>query len=59
LHAKTPNFGIFCSYLVDGAAVLHILLSSGAFFPILVYCTKENMATLLPDGMLVNQKSLF
>jgi hypothetical protein len=44
------NFSIFYSHLVnfnaDFMVIRHILLSFGAFRPILVYFTKKNLATL-------------
>jgi hypothetical protein len=40
--------GIFWSYLENVMAVWYILWPFGVLFPILVYCTKENLATLSP-----------
>jgi hypothetical protein len=37
---------IFCGHLVYFVAIWYILWSFGVFFPVLVYCTKKNLATL-------------
>jgi hypothetical protein len=39
-------FRIFYGHLVYCVVIWHILLSLGDFFPVLVCCTKENLATL-------------
>jgi hypothetical protein len=38
----------FYGHLVYFAAIWYILWSSGIFFPVLVCCSKKNLATLLP-----------
>jgi hypothetical protein len=40
-------FGIFDSHLVYFMAFGFILWSFGIFFPVLEYCTKKNLATLV------------
>jgi hypothetical protein len=47
------EFGVFCVHLVYFTAICYILCPSGmfdgylVFFPVLVCCTKKNLATLL------------
>jgi hypothetical protein len=38
--------GIVCGHLVYFAAIWYVLWSLGMFFPVLVCCNKENLATL-------------
>jgi hypothetical protein len=40
------DIGIFYVHLVNGPAIWLILWPFGAFFPVLVCCTKKNLATL-------------
>jgi hypothetical protein len=40
------SFGTFCIHLVHFVFVWYILYSFGTFFPVLVTCTKNNLATL-------------
>jgi hypothetical protein len=35
-------------------AIWYILWSFGTFFPVLVFCTKKNLATLFPVAALQN-----
>jgi hypothetical protein len=39
-------FGIFCCHLVYLVVIWHILWPLGIYFPILVCCSKKNLATL-------------
>jgi hypothetical protein len=41
------DVGIFYSQLVYFVAIRYILCEFGIFFPVLLCCTKENLATLL------------
>jgi hypothetical protein len=41
------HFGIFSGNLVYFMVLWYILWSFGIFFPVLVCCTKKNMATLI------------
>jgi hypothetical protein len=41
------SFGIFCGHLVYFEVIWYILGSFGIFFPVLVSCTKKNLATLI------------
>jgi hypothetical protein len=41
------NLGIFYDHLVYFTAVENILWSFGIFFPVLVFCTEKNLATLV------------
>jgi hypothetical protein len=43
-------FGIFCCQLVDLMAICYILCSFDTYFPVLVYCTKPNLATLFMNA---------
>jgi hypothetical protein len=51
------NVGIFYVHFVYftaiGNIILYILWSFGKFFPILVYCTKKNLATLIHTNYLL------
>jgi hypothetical protein len=40
------NFGIFCGHFGIFRAIWCILCSFGIYFPILVYCTRKNLATV-------------
>jgi hypothetical protein len=42
------SFGTFCVHLVHFVFIWYILYSFGTFFPVLVSCTKKNLATLDP-----------
>jgi hypothetical protein len=42
-------FGIFYGHLGYCMTIWYVLCSSGTFFPILVSCTKKNLASLLED----------
>jgi hypothetical protein len=42
-------FGIFYGHLVLFTAIWYILLSFGYIFPVLVCCTKKNLAPLIAD----------
>jgi hypothetical protein len=46
-------FGLFYGNLKHFMAIGYILWSFGIFFPVLVFCTKKNLATLLPPPWLV------
>jgi hypothetical protein len=46
-------FGIVCGHLVYFVAIWYILRSFGMIFPILVSCTKKNLATLERRGGVV------
>jgi hypothetical protein len=43
-------FGLFYDHLVYFAYIWYILTTSGLFFPVLVCCTKKNLATLISTG---------
>jgi hypothetical protein len=44
------DVGIFHGHLVDFPVTWHILWPFGTFFPVLVCCSKKNLATLIVGG---------
>jgi hypothetical protein len=52
------NLGIFCDHLVYFTDIANILWPYGIFIPILIFCTKQNLATLILKSYVVNVHSL-
>jgi hypothetical protein len=53
------HVGLFHGHLVYFTAIWYILWLFGIFSPVLVYCTKKNLATLLMTMTLVRHFSNF
>jgi hypothetical protein len=52
------NIGTFYDHLVYFMAIGNILWPFGIFFPDLAFCTKKNMATLVPKFTLSGELML-
>jgi hypothetical protein len=53
------SFGLFCGNFVYFVALWYILWSFGIYFPVLVCCTKKNLATLGLPGPPVSAEKKF
>jgi hypothetical protein len=52
-------FGIFCGNLVYFVAIWYIVWLFGIFIPVLVCCTKKNLATLIKRDLAGKIKMIF